>query len=84
MGILRLGLILWFAPLILLIVLRLVPFVPMVTFIAFAYVAGVLIGDIKLVNLKKWAVLLELIVEHAEVAMVVLFVTLVTIAACLC
>ena len=84
MGILRLGLILWFAPIILLIILRLLPFVPMATFLAFAYVGGVLIGDIKLVNLKKWAVLLDLIVKHAEVAMVVLFVTLVAITACLC
>lgn len=84
MGILRLGLILWLAPLILLIVLRLLPFVPMVTFIAFAYVIGVLVGNIKLVTLEKWAEVPELFIEHIEVALVILFVAIVAISACLC
>lgn len=75
MGILRLGLILWFAPIILLIILRLLPFVPMATFLAFAYVGGVLIGS------DDPIIPIEIIKENIEVLLVILFVVVVMIAA---
>lgn len=78
MAIIRLVMVIWLMPIMFLIVLRLLPFVPMATFIVAAYVVGVLIGG------ARWAVLIRRIAPHPWLAMVALFTTIAAVGACLC